>query len=117
MNSQLGRTGRSFRVLAVLFGVWGLAGCHCSGEPGGTGSAQVLATCVGNCGTVARVTLRVSRGDGLDFTEIVTDLPASGSQWTGRVNGIPVGPGRLFEAVALDAQGHQTATGSTKHDI
>ena len=117
MNSQSDRAGLSIRVLAVLFGTWGLAGCHCSGEPGGTGSAQVLATCVGDCGAVARVTLRVSRGDGLDFQEIVTDLPASGSQWSGRVNGIPVGQGRLFEAVALDAQGHQTASGSTKHDI
>jgi hypothetical protein len=118
MNSQAGRAHPIFGFLAVCLGFSVVSGCHCHQEPGpDTGNAQVLATCTGDCGAVARVGLTVKPGDGSDFPPITTDLAPSGSQWTGRVTGIPVGPGRLFQARAYDAQGSVTASGEAKSDI
>ncbi|HUM12984.1 MAG TPA: hypothetical protein VLT82_18695 [Myxococcaceae bacterium] len=105
-------------MLAVWLAASVLGGCNCSGDSrSDTGTARVLATCVNDCGAVSRVTVRVSRGDGPDFPEVLTELTPSGGQWTGRISDIPVGPGRRFEARAYDAQGLQTASGVARSDI
>lgn len=118
MNSQADRAHPPSGFLAVCLAFSVVSGCHCEPEPGeDTGSAQVLATCTADCSAVVRVRLAVKPGDGPDFTTINADLVPSGSQWTGRITGIPVGRGRLFQAVAYDVQGHAVASGESKSDI
>jgi hypothetical protein len=58
---------------------------------------------VGDASGIARVTVRVSAGDGPAFSPVTVELAESGDQWFGRIAGIPVGQGRRFDAVGWDA--------------
>jgi|GEM_PF-1867001 len=90
-----------------------LVGCHSRS----TGSALVLATCLGRCDLFDRVTVTVHPGDGGTFTPLVADLTARGVQWSARIDGIPAGPGRAFDAVAYDRAGSILSAASGKVDI
>jgi len=111
---------KSFVVSAVLL-LAALGGAACSsGTPKTkTSVARVVVACgVANCPDVARVTVTVSKGDGLpDFTPISQDLTHNGTQWTRRITGIPVGVGRQFDAVAFDSAGAQLFAGGGRSDI
>ena len=99
-------------VTAVL-----LAACN-GGHKNHGGSAQVMVVGSGlSASAIARVTVTVSRGDGPAFSAITVDLTSNGSQWSGTIGGIPPGPGRQFDAVALDAGGAVLYRGSAKADI
>jgi hypothetical protein len=91
--------------------------CTQSGAAAATGVARVLVSAQDGAAAIARVTVTVSRGDGPDFTPIAADLTSSGTDWTGRITAIPVGPGRRFDAVAFDAGGSKLYSGSASTDI
>jgi hypothetical protein len=94
------------------------SGCGKSSAPGATGVARVLVSAgLSAAGNIAKVTVTVSKGAGSDFTPIVADLTRSGDQWSGRLTGIPAGPGRQFDAVAYDASGAQVDSGSATATI
>ena len=106
-----------FRVAPLLL-VWGLASCTCgTPPPPPVGAARVLVSCTTACDAINRVTLTVTAGDGAAMNPIGADLPASGSQWSGRISTIPVGAGRRFDAVGYGADGSQLQTGSARSDI
>jgi hypothetical protein len=95
-----------------------LAGCTSSTAAPATGTARILVTALDQASSIARITVTVSKGDGLpDFAPMSVDLTASGGQWTGRISGIPAGAGRAFDAVAYDAAGARLYSGSAKSDI
>lgn len=86
------------------------------GPSQGTGVARVLVAALTTT-AVARITVTVAPGDGPNFVPFSVDLTQTGSQWTGRITGIPAGPGRLFDAKAYDAGGTKLLEGSGKSDI
>ena len=82
-----------------------------------TGSAQARVTLDGSAGAVTRVRITVSAGEGPPFSAISVDLSKSVDGWRGYITGIPVGPGRRFDVVALDTKGATILSGTAATDI
>ncbi len=104
---------RSARALAVAAAVFG---CAPGAPPTGEGHADLDVELSGST-AVARVTVTVSGGDGPPFSPSVLELSGSGTSWSGSITGLPAGPGRQFDAVALDANGGTLYSGWAKSDI
>lgn len=118
MNPQFTRA-RFPAPLFLLFSAWATASaCNCKGNPSDeVGTARVLASCSTDCERIARVVLSVSPGEGGSFAPLVSDLAASGQDWSGRITGIPAGKKRKFEAVAFASDGTRIQSGSSSADI
>jgi hypothetical protein len=102
----------------VLVAVHLLSAWSCAYRTQHTGVARVHVSCLKACGDVARVTVRISPGDGTSFAPFTKVLTSSGpGSWDGRITGIPVGVGRLFEVMAAEADGGLLLTGSARSDI
>jgi hypothetical protein len=113
------RDGRWPRAIAAALALAAAAaGCTGGGEAPSSGTARVRVQLRNAfASAIARVTLSVSPGDGPDFTPIAVDLRRSGAAWEGFVTGIPAGPGRRFDADALDAGGESLYDGWAKGDV
>lgn len=95
-----------------------VSGCAAVAVPAGEGVARVAVTLPeASAPGVGRVTVTISGGDGTAFPSISLDLSASGASWSGSITGVPAGPGRRFDAVALDADGRTLYSGSARSDI
>ncbi|HEX8971355.1 hypothetical protein [Oryzihumus sp.] len=120
MTTSRNRPPAGASLLAALLALT-LAACGRSGgtAPAATsGSARLVAACQGSaCASVARVTITVSKGDGSDFTPITADLAQGSGQWSARIDQIPAGSGRRFDAVAYDQGGAKLYVGAGKTDI
>jgi hypothetical protein len=66
---------------------------------------------------LGRVTVTVTEGGGPAMAPMVASLDRSGSQWIGRVDGIPAGPQRSFDVIAFDAQGRALFAASASADV
>ncbi len=95
----------------------GLAGCREEGAPLQAGVARVVVRAAGETAGIARVILKVSKGDGPDFTPFSAELQRSGRQWMGRIENVPAGPSRRFEVAAYDAAGGEQMTGGASADV
>jgi hypothetical protein len=108
-----GISGAAWLLAALALGT----SCRLPVTPAATGVARVTATCQAGCSAVSRVTVSVSRGDGPDFPLIQAELEGGTGQWTGRISGIPAGPGRAFDVAAWAADGTRLFAGSGRSDI
>ncbi|MEJ2218855.1 MAG: hypothetical protein P8099_19900, partial [Gemmatimonadota bacterium] len=90
------------RLILFVAIILALSGCHRGSEERRNGSARIaVAAQALSVADVARVTVTVS-GDHID-PPLVAELTGGGGDWQGRIDGIPAGEGRTFEARAYDA--------------
>ena len=116
-KSRYGNAALAAAVALLAIGAAGCGGTGNSAQATSTGSARVAIASPQLSATVASVQLTISAGTGPAFTPIVDNLSQSASGWTAYVTGIPVGPGRNFNVVAMDASGNTLFTGSGTADI
>jgi hypothetical protein len=107
----------SLALVGLLAATFGCASRVDSGAPGTAVGAATFAATVQGAPGVTRVVLTVSAGDGPSFSPMVVELQQSGGSWAAQVKPVPVGPGRLFSAAALDATGVTVLSGSAKVDV
>jgi hypothetical protein len=110
------RTSTSRRLIA-LCSAFALAGCAGNGSDQEGSAARVVVSGRGLSAPIAQVTVTVSQGDGAAFPSIVASLSQVGTDWSGFITGIPAGPGRQFDVVALDAAGATLAKGTAKAEV
>ncbi len=112
-EAQATRSGHGRRAWATWAILLSTAAVACSGGKKGapTGVARVVVQAEPTCG-IERVVLTVSPGDGPAFQPFTTQLSRSGGRWSGRIEGIPAGPDRLFEAIAYGGADEQLLSGS-----
>jgi Big-like domain-containing protein len=110
-------SGRALAALIAVAIVTGACGHERASTSESKGAAKVVAHVSSETTSIAKVTVVVSGGDGPSFTSLVVDLQPAGSSWSALVTGIPSGPGRQFDVVALDATHHVVCSGSGKGDI
>jgi hypothetical protein len=113
------RTDHRLLALCAALAFAQAAGCGSSSALPGEASARIAVSVQASLSNVAKVSVTISKGSagGSDFTPIVADLQKVGTSWSGFVTGIPAGPGRQFDVVALDAAGATVATGTGKADV
>ena len=104
---------RRMGVLGLVLAACGLALVGCGGERD-EGGAEVVVQAL-SAADVARVTLTIT-GDGI-AAPIVNDLTRVGAQWVGRINAIPAGAARTFDAAARDGAGTLLYQGQAIVDI
>ena len=92
-------------ALPLLFAT----GCPGSKNKTATGTARVVVRPLISDATIESMTVTVT---GAGFSPIVADLSLSDVQWTGRLDNIPVGSDRTFDAIAYDGSGHALYTAS-----
>jgi hypothetical protein len=121
-SSTYARRARAFAVAACLATL--VAGCngqHAVPSPEdevqATGSARIAITLGNGIPTLKLLRLTVTPGNGPSFAPIVVDIQQNNGTWNTFVTGIPAGPDRLFEGVALDANGQILGSGSGESDI
>jgi hypothetical protein len=109
-------TDRRLVVLCMTLALAGGAGCSGS-DAQRQAAARVAVTTGALSASITQVTVTVSQGDGPAFTPIVAPLSQAGNDWSGFITGIPAGPGRQFDVVALDATGATVAKGTAKAEV
>jgi hypothetical protein len=114
MQAHFRRITAVFAIaLVALLG----AGCNKSRPQQQTGVARIVARLLTIDPAIARVTVKVSQGQGSAFNPITVDLAVSGPVWLGRVADIPAGTRRQFDVAAYDSAGNALYTGSAQSDI
>jgi hypothetical protein len=99
-------------ILALL-----ATACSRSSDPYARPSdVRVVVRALGGSAQITSMTLTVTKGDGSDFSPIVTNLTESSGQWSRRIS-VPAGAGRLFTVIAYDQGGNAIYTGSGKSDV
>jgi len=107
---------KAYRCLSLALAL-GMASCRGDDPAPTTGVARVVVRAAGDASGIARVIVRVSAGDGAPFSPSEYDLTDSGGQWIGRIDNIPVGSGRRFDAAAYDSRGVEQLGGTALADV
>jgi hypothetical protein len=109
-----------FAILSLIGPVL-LASMACSQkspEAVATGAARLVVRPLVAETYIARLTVTITSGPiGPAMTPIVTELARAGSQWTGRVEAVPAGSQRQFDAIAFDSQGRALFASSVAADV
>jgi hypothetical protein len=105
-------------VRAMVLGALAAAQVGCHHQVASTGAASVAVySRLADAAAITRIQVIVTRGSGPDFAPMQADLVQSDGQWTGRISGIPAGPGRQFDAAAYGAAGQVLYSGRARVDI
>jgi hypothetical protein len=109
---------RAVLLTAALAAALAGAGCAPAARANAGAGSVRISVALASASSVARVTIRISAGDGPAFAPpLEGELQGGGGSWSARVDGVPAGPGRLFEVAAWAADGSLVESGSALGDV